>query len=81
MQHAGDAKKAERSGGGAASLLTCPYRMRAAPDCGRGVSAAASEGSLLIILYPKRAVFSLSPEDTSADRLEPVEGVSIYILE
>ena len=43
--------------------------MRAAPDRGRGARAAAREGSLLIILHPKRAAFSPSPEDTSAAQL------------
>jgi len=52
----------------AASLLTCPYRMQAAPDRGRGARAAASKGNLFIIHYPKRAAFSTSPEDTCADR-------------
>jgi len=61
----------ERFGVGAVSLLTCPYRMRAAPDRGRGARVAASKGNLFIILYPKRAAFSTSPEDTSDDRQEP----------
>ena len=69
------------AGGGAASLLTCPYRMRAAPDCGRGERAAAREGSLLFFLHPKRAVFSPSPEDTRADQLMPAESLCIMSMD
>ena len=40
----------EQCGIGAASLLICPYRMRAAPDRGRGARFARGRGKLLIYL-------------------------------
>jgi len=48
----------ERCGGGAVSLLTCPYRMRAAPDRGRGARQVLSSAQdklwqviILIIIW------------------------------
>ena len=53
-------------------------------DEGEGRSFAPlriNSGSLLIILYPKRIAFSPSPEDISADRVEPVEVVCAFDYE
>jgi hypothetical protein len=44
-------KVTERCGGRGGELLTCPYRMRAAPDRGWGARVARGRGKLLFIHY------------------------------